>query len=146
MMKRSLTLIAIVAICALGAAPANAGTFTGKTSQGRQARIRIDSKGIVHSIVYGWRTQCADGEPYDASTVWRAPFKLRTLTTVRDSGTYTGHPGSGYTSRITTSLRAHRVSAHKWAGRFSLRVVVRHTSGAFVTRCSLGSVTFQAKG
>jgi hypothetical protein len=141
-MRLAMALAALCAVAALLPASASAGTWKGKTKQGRNVVLLTDSDGHVARLKIGWKARCGDGT-YSSRTIFVPPFDTSTSTAVADVGNYTARP-DGYKSAIRVWVKGAWVaSASRWRGTFGVRVRVSK-DGELVDTCRVKKLRWSA--
>lgn len=139
-------LLLSIAIILAAATVAEAAKFRGQTSQDRRAVVVTDNNDLPVRITIIWRARCSEGHITD-DTSFLPPYRERTETFVRDGGPYTttvtDERGREYNVRARARVRARRVTARKWRGRFRLSAEVRR-NGRLVTTCNTGRIRWSA--
>jgi hypothetical protein len=139
-------LLLSIAIILAVATVAEAAKFRGQTSQDRRAVVVTDDNDLPVRITIVWRARCDEGHITD-DTSFLPPYRERSETFVRDGGPYTttvrDDRGREYKVHAKARVRARRVTARKWRGRFRLSAEVRR-NGRFVTECRTGRIRWRA--
>ena len=145
-MTRPLVVTALTALSfAAVPAVAEAKSYKGRSSQGREVTLRTGADGVVNRVSIGWRAPCGGGIVYNARTGFRPSFDVATADAVQDAGTYSGRPGDGERSRITVTLAGQRDPAtDRWAGTLAVKVRVTKR-GKHIDTCTLKRLKWTAK-
>jgi hypothetical protein len=141
-MRVVLALAALCAVVAAAPASASAGTWSGKTKQGRAVMLRTDGDGLVTRARIGWKARCQDGT-YSSRTIFLPPFDTSSSSAFSAAGDYTARP-KGYVSAIHVTVKGAWVDASdRWHGTFTVRVRVRK-DGKLVDTCRLKKLRWSA--
>jgi hypothetical protein len=125
----------------LAPATAQAGTWRGKTEQGRFANVGTGSAGKVKGAGFGWVASCRSGATMRGGTLYRPKPQYRTRGRFSSRGAY-WFTVDGHRAKARVFLRGVLRSG-VWTG--DLRVKVRvDRNGQFVDRCRLGKTGWSA--
>jgi hypothetical protein len=126
----------------IAAAPADAKTFRGKTSQGRTASLVTGAGGVPARVRVSWRAPCKRaGYRAFGGTKFTPPFTSVSADVVTDTGkTYRVRVKGGLRGRITTDLVVNR-RGERWVGTLGVReLFARH--GKVVDVCQAKRIRF----
>src|ERR1700754_132465 len=100
-MHRPLVATALAALLVTAApAAAEAKNYKGKSSQGREVKLRTGADGVVNRVALGWRAPCGDGYRFNEHTTFRPGLDVATADAVQDAGTYRVRYRNGLRARI----------------------------------------------
>lgn len=145
-MNRPLTAAALAALLSTAApAAAEAKNYKGKTSQGREVKLRTGADGVVSRVALGYRAPCGDGYRFNEHTTFRPAFDAATTDTVQDTGTYRVRYRGGLRARITPTLAGQRDPAtDRWSGTLAVKIMVTR-KGKVIDQCELKRLTWTAR-
>src|SRR5687768_15278732 len=125
-MNRPLVVPALAALLVTAVpAVAEAKNYKGKTSQGREVKVRTGADGVVNRVALGYRAPCGDGYRFNEHTTFRPQFDLATGDAVQDTGTYRVRYRNGLRARITPTLVGQRDPAtDRWSGTLAVKIMV----------------------
>ena len=145
-MSRPLITTALAAVLfATVPAVAEAKTYKGKSSQGRDVMVRTGADGIINKARIGWRAPCGGGIVFNARTGWRPPFDSATPDAFMDQGSYRVNAGDGERARITSTFTGQRDPAtDRWSGTLAVKVMVTKR-GKVIDTCELKRLRWKAR-
>jgi hypothetical protein len=117
--------IAAIALLALTltAGVADARTFKGKTSDGKQAKLVTDSNGRVKSATFEYRAKCSGGGKFTAPMGVRRPLDFSSQKRFFDADRVKDKQ-NGLKFRYRQRVEGERKTENLWKGTFEVRIRV----------------------
>jgi hypothetical protein len=140
---RTLAVCAVCAAVLVAPTVAEAGTWRGKTRQGRLAEVVTGADGVVVRVRIRYRVVCSDDKGFRAGVRFAPPLDLATTTAVRDAGRIAWRMRGGERARGTTSVEGALRRSGRWTGNFRLRVRITK-NGRRVATCRTGRIGWRA--
>jgi hypothetical protein len=141
-------MLATAAACAAAAgvpATAGAASWKGATAQGRSVKVVTGSRGLVKSMLIGWRAHCGKGR-FTSRTGFVKPLDLNVAGHFEDAAppAYRMRLGKGLHAQIKPHVRGRLGARGNWRGTFGVRIrVFRGTTR--IDTCRLSSLSWSAK-